>query len=386
MPVAIRFISHLTFQSTIFPELNSFEINNNKYTMRSTIVHTLALVAPIVGAAPIDKPSFPLANGFPNPNQDQILQIQMQAHGTLPNGPPPPTLSPDGVTNLKLIAFNELFEVQFFTELLTNVTNEVEGYKLDKSLDKNYVVDVLNTIVNQEELHLLNANGALKHFNQEPIQPCKYNFPVSDFSSAIKLAATFTDMVLGTLQDVNQVFAKNGDDGLVRAVSSVIGNEGEQEGFFRLLQKKRPSAQPFLTTAVRDFAFTAIQGFVVPGSCPNIGTIPLKTFKSFSLDSQNIQPLTQSLKFSFDKKDGGLYSQNDMRLVYINGQNTPVVKTLDNWQDKGDKIAFEAVFPYDEFVMDGLTIAAITVGKTSFADANEVAAATVFGPQIIEFD
>lgn len=350
-----------------------------------------ALMAGIASAAPVAKREmspdgvyFPLPNGFPNPSQDAILQIQLDADGTLPNGAPPPSLSPEGATNLKLIALNELFEVAFFNELVYNVTNKVHGY--DLGYGHEYVMDALKAITAQEELHALNANGALKKFDQQPIEPCKYAFPVTDFQSAMALAATFTDVVLGTLQDVNQVFAKNGDFGLVRAVSSVIGNEGEQEGFFRLVQKKRPSAQPFLTTSVRDFAFTAIQSFIIPGSCPNINTIPLRTFKGLTLLSEKIKPATQNLKFSFVKADSNTNDYSTLSLVYINQQNTPVVKALQNVVVENGNVVFEAAFPYDEFVMDGLTIAAVTKGAGPFASADEVAAATEFGPGLIEFD
>jgi|SRR5690242_19829425 len=145
-----------------------------------------ALIASLTLAAPTSKRQsglspdgnyFPLPNGFPNPNRDGEITIQDGAHGTLPNGPPPPALSAEGVTNLKLIALNELFEVAFFTELIYNVTNKVSGYDLGMGYD--YMLDSLNAIVNQEELHVLNANGALEHFNQERIQPCKYNCKLS---------------------------------------------------------------------------------------------------------------------------------------------------------------------------------------------------------------
>jgi hypothetical protein len=41
-------------------------------------------------------------------------------------------------------------------------------------------------------------------------------------------------------------------------------------------------------------------------------------------------------------------------------------------------------FPHDEFLMNGLTIAAVTMGADEFADADKVAEATVFGPGLIE--
>ena len=359
--------------------------------MRCSIIYSAAFAAGIASAAPASKREFspdnvyfPLANGFPNPSQDQVRQIQIEAHGTLSNAPPPPKISQEGVTNLKLVAFNELFEVAYFTELVYNLTNKVQGY--DLGYGHEYVLDSLKSIVAQEQLHQLNANNALKRFKEEPIQPCKYSFPVTDFHSAIALAGTFTNLVLGTLQDVNQIFAANGDAGLVRGTSSSLGNEGEQEGFFRLVQKKRPSAQPFLTTATRDFAFSAIQSFVVPGSCPNIATIKLKTFKPLTVETANIKPETQNIKFSTLKKDAGSYSMDQLRVVFISGQNLPIVKKLDKVNMLAEKIVFEAAFPYDEFVMNGLTVVAVTQGKTEFANAGEVADAAVFGPGLIEID
>lgn len=364
--------------------------------MRSSLVYSTAVLAGFASALPAnikrtdysdfspDGTYFPLKNGFPNPSQDQIIAIEKQADGTLPNGPPPASLSAEGIKNLQLIALNELFEVAFFSELVYNVTNKVPGY--DLGYGHEYVLDSLTAIVAQEELHLLNANGALKKFGAQPIEPCKYAFPVYDFQSAIALAGTFTDVVLGTLQDVNQIFAQNGDAGLVRAVSSVIGNEAEQEGFYRLIQKKRASSQPFLTTSARDFAFTAIQSFTIPGSCPNINTIPLKTFKPLNVLSTNIQPVTQNIKYSFAKADAGTDDWKSLGLVLINQQNVPIVKSLENAHIEGDMVVFEAAFPFEEFFMHGLTIAAVTKGTGPFPTADDVAKAAIFGPGLIEID
>jgi hypothetical protein len=169
-------------------------------------------------------------------------------------------------------------------------------------------------------------------------------------------------------------------------VTSVVGNEAEQEGFFRLMQKKRPSSQPFVTTATRDFAFTAIQGFIIEGSCPNIGTIPLKTFKPLNVETKTIPAENQNIKFSFNMKDAGMYDTNDMRLTYLNGQNQPIVKNFENVKMEGDKVYFEANFPYDDFLMNGLTIAAVTMGADEFDSADKMAEAAVFGPGLIEVD
>ena len=46
------------------------------------------------------------------------------------NAPLPGIISMDSLTNLKLIALNKLFEVIFFTKLITNLTNKVSDYDL----------------------------------------------------------------------------------------------------------------------------------------------------------------------------------------------------------------------------------------------------------------
>jgi hypothetical protein len=64
---------------------------------------------------------FPLSNGFPdiaNPSS-QLSAINQAAHGTLSNAPPPAkAVGPDTLTSLQLVAFNEIFEVFFFTYVL----------------------------------------------------------------------------------------------------------------------------------------------------------------------------------------------------------------------------------------------------------------------------
>lgn len=368
--------------------------------MHSTLLFGTAALAASVLAGPISRRGYQakhhehgdgsddfknftpnLPDGFPNPSPEQIQQIQEQAHGTLPNTPLPSDLSEDGITNFKLIAFNEIFEVAFFYELVQNITNNVDGFTFGNDKDK--VLEDLNVILAVEQLHALGANAILQNNKADPIKPCKYNFPVSDFKSAIALAATFTDVVLGTLQDVNDIFAQGSENGPVRLISSVIGNEGQQEGLFRVIQKKTTPAQPFLTTSTRDFAFTAIQGFVVPGSCPNIDTIPLKTFKPLNVLTENIEPKDQEIKFSFDISHEDV-DVNSLSLVLLNAQNKPIVKKLEGIDTKNGVVTFTAEFPFEEFLLHGLTIAAVTHSAESFDNADEVAKQTIFGPGLIE--
>lgn len=157
----------------------------------------------VVSAAPFSFGKNPLGNNFPTPAASQLAAIQTQAHGSIPAGnAPPPKPQPDTLTSLRLIAFNELFEVSYFAQLLDLVKSKAHGF-WDDSRDMAFIVDTLTVILAQEELHAINANNALKAFDAAgPVLPCQYNFPVNNLDDAIALASTFTDVVLGTLGDV----------------------------------------------------------------------------------------------------------------------------------------------------------------------------------------
>lgn len=376
---------------------------------------------------------FPLANGFPNiaNPSDQLNQIQQDARGTLPkaapNAPTPATPQPDSLTSLGFIAFNELFEVAFFTELFNNVTTGASGFREGDLLgqDKAKILSILKIVIAQEELHELNANGAFQKFTGQMIQPCQYNFPVSNFNQSISLASTFTDVVLGTLPDIQTLFANANDNALIRGVGSVIGQEGEQNGFYRDILGKNPSALPFLTASARDFAFSAIvQNFVVPGSCSSSLDIlqrgGLTIFDLLTVVNPPTTPMNQKVMFrlkTFSQKmeisgeaGAGFVSshensttaphqqQDNLFLTYINQLNAPISvliedakKIDDNHNNDSDDhsssstIQFSANFPGADNLMNGLTIAAVTKGK-DFVDVGAVANNTLFGPGLIEIN
>jgi hypothetical protein len=158
---------------------------------------------------------------------------------------------------------------------------------------------------------------------------------------------------------------------------------------------KIPSAVPFLTTSTREFAFSALnQNFVVPGSCPNNGTIDLPIFDAVVIETQNIQPQPQTIQFSIAIPTGGIPSSwrsdcSGLSFVWINQQNTPIVEKLLNIQIdlKNLRVTFEAQFPFEPASFgNGLTIVAITNSTGPFATANAVAANTIFGPGLIEIN
>lgn len=71
-------------------------------------------------------------------------------------------------------------------------------------------------------------------------------------------------------------------------------------------------------------------------------------------------------------------------MQFINGQNTPISAPLKNIKVSGTVVTFDVFFPFTANLLNGLTIAAVTIGSGPFANADAVALQTLFGPGLIE--
>lgn len=124
--------------------------------MRQNIVNiALCSFAALSTAAPVDRRSnnnnvsdeFQSIDGFPTPNDQQVLNIEHRAHGSLSNSTPPASVDPDTIISLQVIAAQEQFEAAFFQQLLANVTNKEPGYVIRNSNAWTLGVDALTAIV-----------------------------------------------------------------------------------------------------------------------------------------------------------------------------------------------------------------------------------------------
>ncbi|KAM3498522.1 hypothetical protein MY10362_008161 [Beauveria mimosiformis] len=317
----------------------------------------------------------PNNDGFPEPSAQQQIAIAKAAGGLLPNVKLPTKLGPGSTTTFQLIAFNELFEVAFFNSLLKNITNHVEGYRVNTHVDR--ITEILTTVRAQEEQHVLAADAALKAAGEFSPQACQYQFPTTDLAGAISLAETFTAIVLGALQGANIAFAKENLTVPIQLISSVIGQEGEQNGFYRHLIKQVPSESPFLTPVPAPFAFSALQLFVIPGSCPfPLANIDLPILPTLAVNGGPvavIEPRDQRLSFSADLTDAE------------NSKTNPISVPITNLKWNGAELTFDADFPFEENVMMGFSHAALTTAK-DFESVDDIVSATIAAPAIIQVE
>lgn len=112
------------------------------------IISASATFAGLASAAPAVPRSYssPSTDGFPTPNPQQLLAIEKEADGQLSNAPPPPKIADSSLTAFQLIAFNENFEVAFFSSLIENVTSDNDGYGLASDEKKDKMLSILETI------------------------------------------------------------------------------------------------------------------------------------------------------------------------------------------------------------------------------------------------
>ncbi|KAL9112777.1 MAG: hypothetical protein Q9227_003080 [Pyrenula ochraceoflavens] len=378
--------------------------------MYSSSLFALGLLSAGIGVVRAGPFGFPLANGFPFPDEGALEDLFVTAGGNFTNHPPAVKFDDDSLTSWKLQAFNEFLEVAFFTQLIANITDTVPGYELDES-HRDYILDALERIQAQEEMHAYNANDAVRYFTGgSHILPCTYVFPVSDFISAITFAQTFTDMYLGLMTDIQMRTAERLGTKfsplIVYVLSQALGQEGQQSGWFRSLQGKPPSAEPFLTPSTRDFAFSWLQRFTVPGSCPNATgnnaaeDIPLRTFPRLDVcgELSSTGPLTLC--------SYGPVDPETMSVAFVNGALMPTVFpiTITDVSTCGRShmresqqmplrcgsafedgvTTFTVDFPFENNVMQGLTMVAVVKNGRTFTIADEVSNATLYGPAVIE--
>ncbi|KAI0469932.1 hypothetical protein GGR56DRAFT_661286 [Xylariaceae sp. FL0804] len=352
---------------------------------------------------------FPLSNGFPFPSDSALEELFTRAGGNFSNAPLAPKFDNDSLTSWKLQAFNEFMEVAFFTQLIANISSRSPGYELDPATRADILAS-LRTIQAQEEMHAYNANDAVRYFtNGSHIFPCTYEFPVSDFSSAIAFAQTFTDMYIGLLANIQQRTAANlgaDSNSIIYVLAQALGQEGQQSGWFRSLQQKTPSAEPFLTSSTREFALSWMQRFIVPGSCPNMQDIPLRILPS--LDAVVVEKPDGG-----DKTEGnrlvtlsapGPVDPRTQSVAFVNGALVPTVvpfrvrRTSDcaNVVTKNSdaKVSgstrcvlsteIEVDLPYAHNVMHGLILAAVVRKGQTLVTAQDVTDSAFYGPAIIE--
>lgn len=258
-------------------------------------------------------------------------------------------------------------------------------------------------------MHAYNANDAVRYFtNGTHILPCTYEFPVSDFVTAIAFAQTFTDMYIGLLANIQQRTARNlaaDSNSIIYVLAQALGQEGQQSGWFRSLQHKPPSAEPFLTSSTREFALSWLQRFVVPESCATLSDIPLRIFPALDVVVvEDIENGDRRVTFLVP----GVVDSKSQNVAFVNGalvptvvpfeilsggdvlemrQKNEIVMGMSDERAHGPSVAstkIVASLPFARNVMHGMILAAVVETGPTFITAEDVTNSTLYGPAVLE--
>ncbi|KAF4636122.1 hypothetical protein G7Y89_g1965 [Cudoniella acicularis] len=158
-----------------------------------------------------------------------LTQFDITAGVEPPDGAPPAKLQPATLAAFQLAGYNENLEAAFFEEGLQNMTSHwrrMPQFPVD-------IIDVIEKIAADEEVHVETAEGIVKHFNGTVVPRCKYKFPVNNVEEFLALSHAITNIGIGGVIGPADTFAKN--EALpVRNIAGVLAVEARHDAFFRL--------------------------------------------------------------------------------------------------------------------------------------------------------
>lgn len=328
----------------------------------------------------------PLKDGYPViSNKSTIADVEQLAGGHAGTYPPAPTLDVDDRTSWAVLAFSSLSTIAFYNELIANITNHVPGYDVSPH-NESYIIQSLEFFVGAAEIQYYDAEWAVTGFNGSKVRPCEYDFPVTDFESAIDYAIRLSYISIAHIPDMVQRTANNlGTDGanIIFNLAGWSSVYGQQNGWFRSLLGKSPSVQPVSTPAPRDFLYSFIyQTSVVLGSCPG-ASLPVQRYEPLILVTGNVKDAL--IEFEFINK-AKIDVESNHSLVYLNGNIAPLTVPFNVSSNHDDKVKITADFPHDTWDMDGLTLVSVVKGIGNFSFPIDVANATLFGPALIVYN
>ncbi|KAF4624709.1 hypothetical protein G7Y89_g13460 [Cudoniella acicularis] len=173
------------------------------------------------------------------------------AGGGLPNSGRPLLLSPAAVKDLQLALFLENLEVAYFSSGLSNITMwGINGYPND-------------TIGVQKEIHVATIIDLLEAYNEIPIPPCNYSFPVNSTEQFFELADIITSVGIGATIGLAKRLAFT-DPLLIKPVASILAVESRHDAFFRHIEGEVPNPAPSDTGISSIWAYNFALSFIDP--------------------------------------------------------------------------------------------------------------------------
>lgn len=132
-----------------------------------------------------------------------------------------------------------------------------------------------------EFAHASFLQGAIAQAGAAPVEPCEYEFPFTDATSMIQLAAVLENVGVGAYLGAAQLVA---DPTILTAAGSILTVEARHQTLSRTLQAQLPVPQPFDAPLTPRMAASLAIPFIT--SCPDGSNLAIEPFATLT----QIQP------------------------------------------------------------------------------------------------
>jgi hypothetical protein len=229
-------------------------------------------------------------------------------------------------------------------------------------------------------VHVATIIDLLEAYNEVPIPPCNYSFPVNCTEQFFELADIITSVGIGAAIGLADRLAVT-DPLLVKSVSSILAVESRHDAFFRHIEGEVPNPTPFDTGISDLWAYNFALSFIVPGSCSvevPLPILPTLTVSNVTDSSPTNETTNGSLQeFTWDPTQMTFVAEAGKQLLvgWVNQLDVPVYTPL-NITVKGQGTA---PVPQE---MNGVVFAVVTTQQPD--NVNDLALATLAGPVAVK--
>jgi hypothetical protein len=188
-------------------------------------------------------------------------------------------------------------------------------------------------------------------------EPCTYNSFSTEVSRSILGLEQLSSLFVDALADATKTLSESGDSGLLPIISSIAASKAEQAGFYRLFNGDIPSERGFLTSIPPAFAYSTFLQIIK--TCPfDVRAIGLQTSGVMYSDWLKVN---QTRTYCVDLGKGGVPSDlSKLSLHFIVGDQVPTTVIPRNVEVNGTILAFDADFPRNDQILEGMIIAELT--------------------------
>jgi hypothetical protein len=285
-----------------------------------------------------------------------IDALERAANSRLPEVQLPATISDSTKSLLQFMTIWNEIEVSAYHNTTEALAKNATGYADFNRWNKTEIVGILDNHQAESQLWLHYTTSLLAHYNISEATGCRFKAPLTGFRLLNDILAfqQLNTLFIDSLQDASSSLSP-AEKNLIPILWSMATTRAEQTAFYRLFNNEFPSERAFMTSIPPSLSYSSITQ--VLRSCP----FPLST----------IYPVAAPL-FADHAGDGFTFCTDlsrvpheteDLWLEITVGLQESIRVEVANVSFNGSIVEFEARWPRQEYILEGMVVAALREGK-----------------------